>query len=76
MFHERQINNKIKKLNERALWIAHIDTVMSFEELLIEDKTLHYFTIHHQNIQSLTIETYKAVNHSPAGNLSDFFCKK
>ena len=46
------------------------DTIMSFEELLVKDKT---FTIHHQNIQSLAIEMYKAVNSLPGGNL---FCKK
>ena len=30
-------------------------------------------TIHHENIQSLAIETYKAVNNVPGGNLSEFF---
>ena len=33
-----------------------------FEELLFKDKT---FTIHHQNVQSLAIEMYKAVNNLP-----------
>ena len=70
MYHGRQIDDKINKLHERALRIVYNDTIMSFEELLVKDKT---FTIHHQNIQSLAIEMYKAVNSLPGGNL---FCKK
>ena len=53
MFHGRQINDKIYKLHERAQRIVYNDTVSSFENLLIKDKS---FTIHHQNIQSLAIE--------------------
>ena len=56
MFHRRQTNDKINKLHERALRIVYNDTIMSFEELLVKDKT---FTIHHQNIQSLAIEMCK-----------------
>ena len=44
-----QIHDKINKLHERALRIVYNDTVTSFEELLVKDKT---FTIHHQNIQA------------------------
>ena len=40
--------------------------------MLVEDKT---FTIYHQNIQSLAIETYKAVNNLPGGKLSDFLVR-
>ena len=36
-----------------ALRIVYNDTIKSFEELLVKDKT---FTIHHQNIQSQAIE--------------------
>ena len=66
MFHGRQINNKINKLHERALRIVYNDSVTSFEDLLIKDNS---FTIHHQNIQSLATEIYKALNDLPAGNL-------
>ena len=45
------------------------DTIMSFEELLVKDKT---FTIHHQNIQSLAMDMYKAVNNLHGGNLELF----
>ena len=45
---------------------------MSFEELLAKDKT---FTIHHQNIQSLAIEMYKAVNDLLGGSVSECFVR-
>ena len=72
MFHGRQINDKINKLHESALRIVYDDTITSFEELLVKDKT---FTIHHQNIQSLAIEIYNAMNNLPGGNLSEFFVR-
>ena len=71
MFHGRQIN-KINKLHKRALRIVYNDTIMSFEELLVKDKT---FTTHYQNTQSLAIDMYKAVNNLPGGNLSEFFVR-
>ena len=51
MFHRRQINNgKINKLFGRTLRTVYNDTVTSFQNLLIKNKS---FTIHHQNIQLL-----------------------
>ena len=61
MLHGRQIN-KINKLHKRALRIVYNDTITSFEELLVKNRT---FTTHHQNIQSLAIEMYKPVNNLP-----------
>ena len=55
---------------KRALRIIYNDTVQSFENVLVVDKS---FTIHHQNIQSLAIKTYKfynAINNLPGGNLT------
>ena len=72
MFHGRQINDNKNELHENALRIVYNDTITSFEELLVKDNT---FTIHHQNIQSLAIEMYKAVNNLPGGNLSEFFVR-
>ena len=62
----------MNKLHERALRIVYNDTTTSFEELLVKNKT---FTIHHQNIQSLAIEIYKAMNNLPGGNLRGFFVR-
>ena len=72
VFHGRQIDEKINKLHERALRIVYNDTITSFEELQVKDKT---FTIHHQNIQLLAIQMYKVVNNLPGGNLSEFFVR-
>ena len=55
-----------------ALRMVYNDTISSFEELLVKDKT---FTIHHQDIQSLAIEMYKAANNLPGGNLIDFLVR-
>ena len=49
------------------------DSITSFEELLVKDKT---FTMHRQSIQSLAIEMYKAVNKLLGGNFNKFFKKK
>ena len=67
MFHGRQINDKINKLHEIALRIVYNGTLRLFENLLIKDKSL---TIHHQDIQSLVIEIYKAIHNLPGENLS------
>ena len=72
MFRGRQINDKINKLHPKALRIVYNDTITSFEELLVKDKT---FTMHPQNIQSLAIEMYKTVNNLPGGNLGEFFVR-
>ena len=71
-FHGKQINDKINKLHERALRVVYNDTITSFENLLIKDKS---FTIHHQNIQSLAIEIYKALHNLPGGNFREFFVR-
>ena len=47
-------------------------SITSFEELLLKNK---FFTMHHQNTQSLEIEMYKAVNSLPGGNLREFFVR-
>ena len=52
MFHESQINDKINKLHERVLRIVYNDTVTSFKNLLIKDKS---FMIHHQSMVIIII---------------------
>ena len=59
MFHSRKINNRINKLHERALRIAHKNYKSSFDQLLIIDNS---FTIHHRNLQRLAIEMFKVRN--------------
>ena len=59
MFHSRRTNNKINRLHERALRIVHDDDVSTFDQLLAMEKS---FCIHHQNIQRLLTEIYKALH--------------
>ena len=56
MFHNRNLNNKINRLHERALKMIYDDDKLTFTELLKKDGS---FTIHERNIQSLAIEMFK-----------------
>ena len=57
MLHSRGLNNKIKRIHERALKITYNDKSSSYSELLSKDRSV---TIHHRNIRDLTIEIYKS----------------
>ena len=61
MFHSRRTNNKINKLNEGALRIVYNDDVSTFH--------------HHQNIQRLLIEIYKALYDISENSLKELFVK-
>ena len=56
MFHSRNLNNKINRIQERALRITYNDKSSSFQNLLEKDNSV---TIHHRNIKILATETYK-----------------
>ena len=73
MFHSRRTNNKINRLHERALRIVYDDDVSTFDQLLAMDKS---FCIHHQNIQRLLIEIYKALHDTSGNSLKEFFVKR
>ena len=72
MFHSRQLNNKINKLQERALRIVYKDTQSTFEELLIKDES---FTLHQKNLQKLATEMYKINNNLAPSMMEDIFPK-
>ena len=59
MFHSRMINNKINRLNERALRLVYKDPNASFHELLEMDNS---FSIHERNLQKLATEMFKVKN--------------
>ena len=59
MFHSRAMNNRINRLHKRALKLVYKETHLTFEELLVKDKS---FTIHHRNLQRLATEMYKVHN--------------
>ena len=57
MCHNRDLNNRINKLHERALRAVYKKKDLSFAELLKLDNS---FTIHERNLQKLATEMYKA----------------
>ena len=59
MFCSKKMNNKINRLQERALRIVYNNYTSSFEELLKEDESMR---IHHRNIHCLATEMYKVKN--------------
>ena len=59
MFHSRKINNKINRVQERALHFLYNDENSSFEDLLKKDGG---FMVHERNIQILLTEMFKAKN--------------
>ena len=73
MFHSRSTNNKINRLHERALRIVYDDDVSTFDQLLAMGKS---FCIHHQNIQRLLIEIYKAFHDTSGNSLKKLFVKR
>ena len=56
MYCQRNSNNLINRIDERALRIAYDDYVSDFDYLLSKDNSV---TIHQRNIQLLTLEIYK-----------------
>ena len=59
MFYSRQLNQKINKIQERALRITYKDTESTFRDLLQKDCAV---TIHTKNLQILMNEMYKTRN--------------
>ena len=59
MCYSKTLNNKINRIQERALRIAYNGYKSNFKELLEWD---HYFTIHERNIRYLAIEACKVKN--------------
>ena len=73
MFHDREVNNKLNKIHERALRIVYRDdTSTTFEELLKKDNSLR---IHHRNIHVMAIEMFKSLNGLGPALLDNLFIK-
>ena len=73
MFHSRRTNNKINRLHERTLRTVYDGDVSTFDQLLAMGKS---FCIHHQNIQRLLIEIYKALHDISGNRLKELFVKR
>ena len=60
MFYSKKIHNRINKLHERALRVVYKnDEDLTFEELLVKDKS---FSVHDRNLQKLAELMYKVKN--------------
>ena len=56
MFHSRQLNNRISKIQERALRLVYKNRKLTFDDLLKRDNSV---TIHQRNLQMLATEIFK-----------------
>ena len=70
MFHSRTSNNRINKIQERSLRLVCNDSSSSFRELIEKDNS---FTIHHRNIQKLTVEIHKVKHHEAPKIMRELF---
>ena len=70
MFHSRSLNNKTNRLHERCLRMIYNDKQSNFGELLVRDNSV---SIHHRNIQRLTIQMHIVANGMSPDIRSDVF---
>ena len=70
--HNRQLNQKINKIQERALRISHEDTESTFSEPLKKDCAV---TIHTKNLQLLVTEIYKTRDDLNPSFMQEIFCE-
>ena len=73
MYCQRNCNNLINRIHERALRIAYNDYVSDFKLLLEKDNSV---TIHERNIQNLSLEIYKTLNNLNPTFMNEIFYLK
>ena len=73
MYCQHKSNHLINRIHERALRIANNDYSSDFNLLLDKDNSV---TIHHRNIQALTLEIYKSVHNLNPPFMKEIFCSK
>ena len=73
MFHSRGINKKINRIHERSLRITYNNKSSSFQDLLDKDNSV---TIHHRNIRTLAIETFKVLHGLSPPLLNEVFVER
>ena len=73
MFHDRNLNNKMNNLHERALRMVYRNDVLTFDELLRIDNSV---TVHHRNIHSLAFELYKSKNNLSPDIIKEVFLNR
>ena len=72
MFHNRQLNQEINKIQERALRITYKNTESTFSDLLQWDCAV---TIHTKSLQILLTEMYKTRNDLNPSFMQEIFCE-
>ena len=70
MRHDRMLNNRINRLDERCLRIIYYDKHTSFKELLEKDKSV---SIHQKNLQVLAMEMFKTYREISPEIMQDIF---
>ena len=70
MYCQRESNNLINKIHERALRIAYDDYESTFDALLEKDGSV---SIHQRNIQTLATEVFKTKNNLNPSFMKDIF---
>ena len=73
MFHSRGINNNINWIHEKVLRITHNNKSSSFQDLLSKGNSV---TIHHRNIRTLAIETFKLLHGLSTSLLNEVFVER
>ena len=72
ILHNRQVNKKINKMQERALRITYKHTEWNFSDLLQKDCAV---TIYTKNLQILMTEMYKTRNDLNPSFMQEIFCE-
>ena len=70
MNHSRTLNNRINRIQERALRIVYNDGKSTFSELFTKDKSV---TVHSRNLQISTTEMFKVKNGMAPEIISNIF---
>ena len=70
MFHNRELNTKINKIQERSLRMVYVNDTSTYEELLRMDGSV---SVHYRNIQTLAIEMYKSKYNLSTDILNNLF---
>ena len=70
MFHSRQLNNRMNKIQERALRLVYNHGKLTFNDLLKLDNSV---TIHQRNLQILATETFMVKNSSAPETMTEAF---
>ena len=70
MFHSWQLNNRINKIQERALRLVYKVNKLTFDDLSKLDNSV---TIHQRNLQILATEIFKVKNSLAPEIMTEFF---